>query len=201
MNMGMDMKENRGEGLDLPRELASVVTPSMRQGLIIVNNSRESEEVVRIFTAMVIDKNPNTIMNWRSEYITVNEREFQEELKLLAMPLVHEMSVMRAIELPDGREYPVVMRKVYILLLAPPVGLIIFGQPSIALIVNDINRIYFGYRGVDIDSGNKITVTIKSKVPGHVAVPFTPAIARFIFIGDVVEGMIDGSGQVRGLRK
>jgi hypothetical protein len=201
LGMGVDMEKSEGEGLGLPRELINVVTPGMRQGLIIVNDPREAEAVVQFFTAMIVDKDPLRVTDWRREYVNVSNEEFQEELKLLAMPLVHEMSVMRAIELPDGREYPVVMRKVYILLLAPPVGLIIFGQPSIALIVNDTNRIYFGYRGVDIDSGNKITVTIKSKVPGHVAVPFTPAIARFIFIGDVVEGIIDDSGQVRGLRK
>jgi hypothetical protein len=199
--MRMNMKENGGEDRELPQWLSSTLVPGMRQGLIVVNDPREAEAVVQFFTAMIIDKDPLRVTDWRREYVNVSNEEFQEELKLLAMPLVHKMSVMRAIELPDGREYPVVMRKVYILLLAPPVGLIIFGQPSIALIVNDTNRVYFGYRGVDIDSGNKITVTIKSKVPGHVAVPFTPAIARFIFIGDVVEGMIDDSGQVRGLRK
>jgi hypothetical protein len=195
------MEENRGEGRELPQWLASVVTPNMRQGLIIVNDSREAEMVVQFFTGMIINRDPNTITNWRSEYITVNEREFQEELKLLAMPLVHEMSVMRAIELPDGREFPVVMRKVYVLLLAPPVGLIIFGQPSISLLVSDANKIYFGYKGVDVDSGGKVAVTIKTKVTDHLAVPFTPAVARFIFVGDVVEGIIDDGGHARGLRK
>jgi hypothetical protein len=199
--MGVGMEENRGEGLELPRELANVVMSSMRQGLIIINDSREAEGIVQFFTAMIIDKDPLRVTDWRSEYITVNEGEFQEELKLLAMPLVHEMSVMRAIELPDGREYPVVMRKVYILLLASPVGLIIFGQPSIALIVNDTNKIYFGYKGIDVDTGGKVAVTIKAKVTDHMAIPFTPAIARFVFVGDVVEAMIDSNGQVKGLKR
>jgi hypothetical protein len=173
----------------------------MRQGLMIVNDPREAEAVVQFFTAMIIDKDPLRVTDWRSEYVTVNEGELHEELKLLAMPLVHEMSIMRAIELPDGREYPVVMRKVYILLLASPVGLIIFGQPSIALIVNDDNRIYFGYKGVDVNSGGKVAVTIKAKVTDHMAIPFTPAIARFVFVGDVVEAMIDSNGQVKGLKR
>jgi hypothetical protein len=199
--MGMSMEENEGEGLGLPRELINVVTPGMRQGLIIVNDSREAEMVVRIFTGMIVNKDPERITDWRSEYITVNEREFQEELKLLAMPLVHEMSVMRAIELPDGRELPVIMRRVYILLLSPPIGLIIFGQPSISLLVSDGDRVYLGYKGVDVDTGGKVAVTIKAKVAGHVAIPFTPAIARFIFIGDVVEAIIDSDGQARGTRR
>jgi hypothetical protein len=199
--MGVGMEKGGGGGLGLPRELISVVTPGMRQGLIIVNDSREAEEVVRFFTAMVIDKDPLRVVDWRAEYISVNEGEFREELKLLAMPLVHEHSIMRAIELPDGREYPVVMRKVYILLLASPVGLIIFGQPSIALIVNDTNKIYFGYKGIDVDTGGKVAVTIKAKVTDHMAIPFTPAIARFVFVGDVVEAIIDSNGQVQGMRR
>ena len=194
------MEKSGGGGIELPRELANVVMPSMRQGLIIINDSREAEGIVQFFTGMIIDKDPNKIIDWRAEYISVSNKEFQEELKLLAMPLVHEMSIMRAVVLPDGREYPVIMRKIYVLLLAPPVGFIIFGQPSIALIVNDGNRIYFGYRGVDVDSGGKITVTIKSSVKGHVTVPFMPAIARYIFIGDVVEAIIDNDGQAKGLR-
>ncbi|MFP3216327.1 MAG: hypothetical protein RXP99_03410 [Vulcanisaeta sp.] len=200
LGMDGDMEKSGDRELNLSRELVSLVTPSMRQGLIIINDSKESEMVVRLFTGLIIGKDPERITNWRDEYVSVNEREFQEELKLLAMPLVHEMSVMRAIELPDGREYPVIMRRVYVLLLAPPVGLIIFGQPSTALIVNDDNRVYLGYKGVDVDGGNKITVTIKARAEGVLTVPFTPAVARFIFVGDVVEVVIDDGGQVRGLR-
>jgi hypothetical protein len=199
--MGVGMEKGGGGGTELPRELANAITPGMRQGLIVVNDPREAEEVVRVFTAMVIDKDPLRVVDWRAEYISVNEGEFREELKLLAMPLVHEHSIMRAIELPDGRELPVIMRRIHILLLAPPVGLILFSQPSISLLVSDGDRIYLGYRGIDLGTGSKVTITIKSKVAGHVTVPFVPAIARFIFIGDVVEGMIDDSGQVRGLRK
>jgi hypothetical protein len=126
MSMDGYMENGGGGDPELPRELINVTTPSMRQGLIIINNPKEAEAVVRFFTAMIVNKDPNRIGDWRGEYVSVNEREFQEELKLLAMPLVHEMSVMRAIELPDGREFPVIMRRIYILLLAPPVGLIVF---------------------------------------------------------------------------
>jgi len=199
--MGEGMEKSGGGGIELPRELANVVMPSMRQGLIIINDSREAEGIVQFFTGMIIDKDPNKIIDWRAEYISVSNKEFQEELKLLAMPLVHEMSIMRAVVLPDGREYPVIMRKIYVLLLAPPVGFIIFGQPSIALIVNDTNKIYFGYKGIDVDTGGKVAVTIKAKVTDHMAIPFTPAIARFVFVGDVVETMIDSNGQVKGLKR
>jgi hypothetical protein len=199
--MGEGMEKGGGGGIELPRELANVVMPSMRQGLIIINDSREAEGIVQFFTAMIVDKDPLRVTDWRSEYITVNNKEFQEELKLLAMPLIHEMSVMRAIELPDGREYPVIMRKIHILLLAPPVGFVIFGQPSTALLVKDGDRLYLGFKGPSPETGDKIVVTIKSKVNDHVAIPFTPAIARFIFLGDVVETIIDDGGQARGLRK
>jgi hypothetical protein len=199
--MGIDIEKGEGGELNLPRELVSSITPGMRQGLIVVNDSKESEVVVRLFTGLIIGKDPEGITNWRDEYVSVNERELQEELKLLAMPLVHEHSIMRAIELPDGRELPVIMRRVYILLLSPPIGLIILGQPSIALLVSDGGKAYLGYRGIDPSTGSKVTITIKSKVAGHVIVPFAPAIARFIFIGDVVEGIIDDGGQTRGLRR
>jgi len=198
--MDKGMEKSGSEGTELPRELASMLIPGMRQGLIVINDPKESEVVVRLFTGLIIGKDPERITEWRDEYVSVNEREFQEELKLLAMPLIHEMSVMRAIELPDGREYPVIMRKIYVLLLAPPVGFIIFGQPSIALIVSDANKVYLGYKGVDVGGGGKVTVTIKSKITDHISAAFTPAIARFVFIGDVVEAVIDDSGQARGLR-
>jgi hypothetical protein len=108
---------------------------------------------------------------------------------------------MRAIELPGGREYPVIMRRVYILLLSPPIRLIIFGQPSIALIVSDGNKVYLGFKGPSPETGDRVIVTIKSRVEGTLTIPFTPAVARFIFVGDVVEAIIDDGGQVRGLRK
>jgi hypothetical protein len=111
MDMGMDMKENREEGLDLPRELASAVTPGMRQGLIIVSDPRETEMVVRIFTGMIVNKDPYRIIDWRREYVTVNEEEFREELKLLAMPLIRKLPIMTAVKMPTGREYPVILRK------------------------------------------------------------------------------------------
>jgi len=69
--MGIDMEENRREGFELPRELANAISPSMRQGLIIINDSREAETVVRFFTAMIVDKDPREITDWRSEYMAV----------------------------------------------------------------------------------------------------------------------------------
>jgi hypothetical protein len=201
MDMGMNMEENRDGGPELPRELVSSITSGMRQGLIIVNDPRESEAVVQFFTAMIVGKDPVRVADWRAEYMSVGDKEFREELKLLAMPLIHEHSIMRAIMLPDGHELPVIMRRVYILLLSPPVGLIVFGQPSIALIVSDGSRAYLGYKGIDVNTGNKITVTVKSKIADHVTVPFTPAVARYIFVGDVVETIIDSNGKVQGMRR
>jgi hypothetical protein len=43
----------------------------MRQGLIIINDSREAEAVAQFFTAMIVDKNPREITSWRSEYMAV----------------------------------------------------------------------------------------------------------------------------------
>jgi hypothetical protein len=197
--MGVDMKENRGKGLDLPRELANVVTPSMRQGLMIVNDSKEAEEVVRFFTAMIVGKDPYRIGDWRNEYITVSGEELQEELKLLVMPLINELPIMRAVVLPDRQEHPAILRKIYIISLVPPTGFIVFSQPSIALLVNDNGKLYFGYKGINVDGGNKLVITIKSRIANHITVPFTPAIVRFVFIGDVVEAVIDESDHVKGL--
>jgi len=197
--MDIDMKENKGKGRELPRELANVVTPGMRQGLIIINDSREAEAVVQFFTAMIVNKDPREISDWRSEYMAVREGEFSEELKLLAMPLVMEPPIMRAVEIPTGREFPAVLRKIFIISLAPPVGLIILSQPSVALLINDGDSAYFGYRGFDPGTGDKVTVAIRSSITDRVTVPFIPAIARFIFVGNIVGAVIDNSGHVQDL--
>jgi hypothetical protein len=201
MDMRMDMEENRGGGPELPQELANAIIPGMRQGLIVVNDPREAEEVVRVFTAMIVGKDPYRIGDWRREYVTVSEEEFQEELKLLATPLALEQSVMLATEYPGGREYPVIMRKIYIVSFVNPLSFIVYSQPSIALLARDGDRMYLGFKGVDPNTGNKIVITIKSRVEGTLTIPFTPAVARFVFIGDVVEAMIDSNGQVRGMRR
>jgi hypothetical protein len=194
------MEKGGGGGIELPRELAGVVAHAMRQGLVVINDSREAEAVVQFFTAMIVNKDPREITDWRSEYMAVGEGEFREELKLLAMPLVIEPPIMRAVEIPTGREFPAVLRKIFIISLALPVGLIILSQPSVALLINDGDSAYFGYRGFDPGTGDKVTVTIKSGVTDHVTVPFIPAIARFIFVGNIVEVVIDDSDHARDLR-
>ena len=200
--LGMDggMEKSEDGELGLPRELVSLVTPSMRQGLIIINDSKESEVVVRIFTGLIIGKDPFKIVDWRREYVTVSEEELQEELKLLVMPLLIEQPIARAVNSETGESFVVVMRRIIIINLTPPTGIVVFGQPSTALVVNDGNRVYLGYKGIDINTGGRVVVTIKSTITDHVTVPFTPAVARYIFIGDVVEAVIDDGGQVRGLR-
>lgn len=196
----MNMKENGGEDRELPQWLSSTLVPGMRQGLIVVNDPREAEAVVQFFTAMIVNKDPREISDWRSEYMAVGEGEFSEELKLLAMPLFMEPPIMRAVEVLTGREFPAVLRKIFIISLALPVGLIILSQPSVALLINDGDSTYFGYRGVDPDTGNKVTVAIRSSITDRVTVPFIPAIARFIFVGNIVEVVIDDSDHARDLR-
>jgi len=199
--MGVDVEKGGGEGTELPQRLASTLVPGMRQGLIVVNDPREAEMVVQFFTGMIIDKDPFKIVDWRREYVSVSGEELQEELKLLVMPLINELPIMRAVILPDRQEYPAILRKIYILLLTSPTGFVVFSQPSTALLVSDNDKLYFGYRGVNVDGSSKLVITIKSRIANRITVPFTPAIARFIFIGDVVEGIVDTDGQVRGLRK
>jgi|GEM_PF-3366492 len=198
--MGVGMEENRGEGRELPQWLASVLVPGMRQGLIVVNDPREAEEVVRVFTAMIVGKDPYRIGDWRREYLSISREEFQEELKLLSMPLLIEQPFARAVNSETGESFVVVMRRIIIINLAPPNGIIVFGQPSIALLVSDGNKAYFGYKGIDVNTGNRITVTVKSIITDHATIPFTPVVARYIFVGDVIEAIIDSNGQVRGLK-
>jgi hypothetical protein len=200
MDMGMDMEENRGEGLELPRELANAVSPNMRQGLIIVTDPKDAEDVVRVFTGLIIDKDPYRIIDWRREYVTVSEEEFREELKLLATPLALEQTVMLATEFPGGRERPVIMRKIFIVSFVPPLSFIIFSQSSTALLVRDNDNLYLGFKGLSPETGNKVVVTIKSRTKSSLTVPFIPAVARFIIIGNIVEGIIDENGRAMGLR-
>lgn len=199
--MGERMEKSENEELNLPRELASVVTPGMRQGLIVVNDSRESEEVVRFFTAMIVNKDPYRIGDWRREYITVSREEFQEELKLLVMPLLVEQPFARAVNPEAGKSFLVIMRRIIIINLALPTGIVIFGQPSIALVVNDGNRVYLGYKGIDINTGGRVVVTVKSSITDYMTIPFAPTSAKLIFIGDIVEAIIDSDGQVQGMRR
>jgi hypothetical protein len=200
MDMGMDMEKSEGEGTELPQWLGDMLIPGMRQGLIIINDSREAEDVVKVFTGMIINRDPNTITDWRSEYITVSEREFQEELKLLATPLALEQTVMLATEFPGGRERPVIMRKIFIVSFVPPLSFIVFSQSSTALLVRDNDNLYLGFKGLSPETGDKVVVTIKSRAKSSLTVPFIPAVARFIIIGNIVEGIIDENGRAMGLR-
>jgi hypothetical protein len=68
-------------------------------------------------------------------------------------------------------------------------------------LVSDDGKVYLGYKGIDVNTGNKITVTVKSSITDHVTVPFTPAVARYIFVGDVIEALIDSNGKVQGMRR
>jgi hypothetical protein len=167
---------------------------------MIVNDSKDAEEVVRFFTAMIVGKDPYRIVDWRREYITVSGEEFQEELKLLAMPLALEQSIMLATEFPGGRERPVIMRKIFIVSFVPPLSFIVFSQASMALLVRDNDILYLGFRGLSPETGNKVVVTIKSRAKSSLTIPFVPAVARFVVIGNIVEGIIDDSGRARGLR-
>jgi hypothetical protein len=198
--MRIDMKENGGEDRELPQWLSSTLVPGMRQGLIVVNDSRKAEAIVQFFTGMIINKDPYKIIDWRREYVSVSGEEFREELKLLTMPLLIEQSIARAVNPETGGSFLVIMRRIIIINLAPPTGIVIFGQPSIALIVSDGDKVYLGYKGIDINTGNRVIVTVKSGITDHVTIPFTPAVARFVFIGDVVEAIIDDGGHARGLR-
>jgi len=198
--MDGDMENGGGGDPELPRELINVATPSMRQGLVIVNDPKEAEEVVRFFTAMIINKDPLRVMDWRREYITVSREEFQEELKLLATPLALEQTVMLATEFPGGRERPVIMRKIFIVSFVPPLSFIVFSQSSTALLVRDNDILYLGFKGLSPETGNKVVVTIKSRAKSSLTVPFIPAVARFIIIGNIVEGIIDENGRAMGLR-
>ena len=197
----MDMKENGGEDRELPQWLSSTLVPGMRQGLIVVNDSRKAEAIVQFFTGMIINKDPYKIIDWRREYVSVSGEEFQEELKLLTMPLLIEQSIARAVNPETGGSFLVIMRRIIIINLAPPNGIIVFGQPSITLLVSDGGKVYLGYKGIDVNTGNKITVTVKSTITDHVTVPFTPAVARYIFVGDVMEAIIDDGGRARGVRR
>jgi len=199
--MGMDMKENRGEGRELPQRLASMVVSSMRQGLIIVNDPGEAEEVVRFFTAMIVEKDPVRVVDWKREYVSVSGEEFQEELKLLTMPLLIEQPIARAVNPETGGSFLVIMRRIIIINLVPPNGIIVFGQPSITLLVSDGGKVYLGYKGIDVNTGNRVTITVKSTITDHATIPFTPAVARYIFVGDVIEAVIDSDGKVQGMRR
>jgi len=194
------MKENGGEDRELSQWLSSTLVPGMRQGLIVVNEPREAETVVQFFTAMIVNKDPYRIVDWRSEYVSVSKEEFQEKLKLLVMPLLIEQPIGRAINPETGGSFLVIMRKILIINLVQPSGIVVFGQPSIALLVSDGDKVYLGYKGIDINTGNRVIVTVKSGITDHVTIPFTPVVAHYIFVGDVVEAIIDDSGQVKGLK-
>ena len=60
--MGKDVEKNRGGGPELPRELVNTITPGMRQGLVIINYPREAEDIVRVFTGVIINKDPIRLM-------------------------------------------------------------------------------------------------------------------------------------------
>ena len=43
-------------------------------------------------------------------------------MKLLAIPLIRKLPIMTAVKMPTGREYPAILRKIYLITLVPAPG-------------------------------------------------------------------------------
>ena len=130
-----------------------------RQGVIILTGSRTVDVTLALFTSML--KN-DVVTAWRDAYDLVDINELLQDARLISLPAMWELPVATVIM--SGKVITAGLRRVYIVLSSDGVtGFIVFGQPSIGLIVLDRENdaLFFGFKGVN-DKGSKEIILEKA---------------------------------------
>ena len=136
---------------------------STRQGLLIISSHSRAEAAVALFTSL-LKLEPTT--NWREAYEEVSIEELLEDARLVGIPLLWELP--EGITVMGHAIVPVKLRRLFIVLASPEMhGLIIFSQPSLALLVREKNAVYLGYRGNDTDN-NKVEIMERAGYDGDI---------------------------------
>jgi hypothetical protein len=142
-------------------ELSKVkqVLENTRQGVIILTGSRTVDVTLALFTSML--KN-DVVTAWRDAYDLVDINELLRDARLISLPAMWELPVATVIM--NGRAMTAVLRRVYIVLSSDNIqGFIVFGQPSVGLVVLDRegSMLFLGFNGIN-DKGSKEIILEKA---------------------------------------
>ena len=143
-------------------ELSGVkqVLENTRQGVIILTGARTVDVTLALFTSMLKGE---VVTAWRDAYDLVDINELLQDARLIALPAMWEAPIATVIM--SGKVITAGLRRVYIILSSDNVtGFIVFGQPSIGLIVLDRENdaLFFGFKGIN-DKGNKEVILEKAQ--------------------------------------
>jgi len=143
-------------------ELSGVkqVLENTRQGVIILTGARTVDVTLALFTSML---KGDTVTAWRDAYDLVDINELLQDARLIALPAMWEAPIATVIM--SGKVITAGLRRVYIILSSDNTqGFIVFGQPSIGLIVLDRENdaLFFGFKGIN-DKGNKEVILEKAQ--------------------------------------
>jgi hypothetical protein len=135
-------------------ELSSVkqLLESTRQGVVILTGSRTVDVTLALFTSML---KGDMVTAWRDAYEVVDINELLQDAKLILLPAMWESPIATVVA--GGKIMTVGLRRVYIVLSSDSVsGFIVFGQPSVGLLVNDRENdaLFLGFNGIN-DKGSK----------------------------------------------
>jgi len=136
---------------------------STRQGLVVVSSNAKAEATAALFTSLL---KLEPTLKWREVYEEVSIEELLEDARLVGIPLLWELP--EGITVMGHSIVPVKLRRLFIVLASPEMhGLIIFSQPSLALLVKEKDAVYLGYRGNDTDN-NKVEIMERAGYDGDV---------------------------------
>jgi hypothetical protein len=136
------------------------VLENTRQGVIILTGSRTVDVTLALFTSML---KGDTVTAWRDAYDLVDINELLQDARLISLPAMWEAPIATVIM--SGKVVTAGLRRVYIILSSDNVtGFIVFGQPSVGLLVNDREggMLFFGFKGVN-DKGSKEIILEKAQ--------------------------------------
>ena len=153
---------------DLLREHPEVLdvkdlVESTRQGLVLISSSAKAEAAVALFTSL-LKLEPTT--NWREAYEEVSIEELLEDARLVGIPTLWE--VPEGITVMGHSLIPVRLRRLFLVIASEELrGLVVFSQPSLALLIKEKGTLYLGYRGSDTDN-NRVEIMERARFDGDV---------------------------------
>jgi hypothetical protein len=139
------------------------VIETTRQGLLIISSHSRAEAAVALFTSL-LKLEPTT--NWREVYEQVSIEELLEDARLVGIPTLWE--VPEGITVMGHSLIPVRLRRLFLVIASEDLqGLVVFSQPSLALLIKEKGTLYLGYRGNDTDN-NKVEIMERAGYDGDV---------------------------------
>jgi hypothetical protein len=136
------------------------VLENTRQGVVILTGARTVDVTLALFTSMLKGE---VVTDWRDAYDLVDINELLRDARLIVLPAMWEMPIATVIM--NGRAMAAMLRRLYIVLSSDNIqGFMVFGQPSMGLVVLDRegDMLFFGFRGIN-EEGNEEVILEKAQ--------------------------------------